>query len=102
MRFVFRNCECRFDEYLMLMMFSTSVQALRKSVVGVSPFCDVLVDSCSSVGLCLFGVCMLKDASFLFPYVSFLFPYANCLFSYANCLFSYVSFLFTYASSVIR
>lgn len=57
-------------------------QALCKSVVGVSPFCNVLVDSSNEVGLCLVGVCMLWD-------VSFLFPYARCLFVYANCLFPY-------------
>ena len=77
------------------------VQALRKSVVGVSPFCDVLVDRCSSVGLCLFGVCTFRDASFLFPYASCLFLYVSFLFPYASCLFPYISFLFPYASCVI-
>ena len=77
------------------------VQALLASVDGVSPLQDVLVDRYSSVGLCLFGVCMFRDASFLFPYASCLFPCASCLFPYVSFLFPYASFLFPYASCVI-
>jgi hypothetical protein len=42
-----------FDEHLILFMFCDVVQALCKSVVGVTPFCNVLVDWCYEVGLLL-------------------------------------------------
>ena len=50
-------------EGLILLKLSTKVQALCKSVVGVSPFCNVLVDRSSIVGFvsiylshdCVFG-----------------------------------------------
>ena len=50
-------------EGLILLKLCTKVQALCKSVVGVSPFCNVLVDRSSIVGFvsiylshdCVFG-----------------------------------------------